>query len=168
MERYGRLTVESTFMKKNNHGTKRFARCVCDCGKKVDVCFSYLKTGHTKSCGCMAKELLIKRNVTHGDSRTRLYVIWSSMKQRCNYPKSHNYYLYGGRGISVCKEWMEYKSFKDWAESSGYNKNMTIDRIDSDKNYCPDNCQWLTKTQNSIRANESKRKKREINLKSIS
>lgn len=163
MEKYGRLTVVAFFMKKASNGTKRYAHCICDCGKETDVYYYGLKKGYTKSCGCLAKELFLKRATTHGQCKSRLYIIWYSMKRRCSSPKAHNYKYYGGRGISVCKEWERFEPFQEWALSSGYNEKMTIDRLDSYKNYCPENCQWLTKSQNTLRANEEKRKNRALN-----
>lgn len=84
----------------------------------------------------------------HGLSGHRIYIIWSNMKQRCNNPKAHEYAAYGGRGITVCDEWLhDVKVFYDWAMANGYRDDLTIDRIDNDKGYSPDNCRWATKEQ---------------------
>lgn len=88
------------------------------------------------------------RKEQHGGRYTRLYNIWLNMKQRCSNPKASHYEYYGGRGISVCKEWRDsFSSFREWAISNGYNEKLTLDRIDRDKDYCPDNCRWITQTE---------------------
>ena len=97
----------------------------------------------------------------HGLSKTRLYNIYSGMKQRCYNPNSQAYPLYGGKGITICDEWLGdngLQNFFDWSLSHGYNENLTIDRIDSGKGYSPDNCQWITASANSKRANPRQKK----------
>lgn len=83
----------------------------------------------------------------HGQSRTRLHNIWSHMKTRCGCPTSNTYAYYGGRGISVCKEWESFEVFRDWAMANGYKDTLSIDRIENDKGYCPENCRWATHSQ---------------------
>lgn len=81
----------------------------------------------------------------HGGRYTRLYNIWLNMKQRCSNPKASHYEYYGGKGVSVCEEWKKsFSTFRDWALSNGYEDGLTIDRIESDKDYCPENCRWVT------------------------
>lgn len=97
-----------------------------------------------------------KRNTSckkHGKCNTRLYVIWHSMRGRCHYPSTNQYKNYGGRGIKVCNEWeTNFMNFYNWAINNGYEDNLTLDRIDVDGNYEPDNCQWVDmKTQNNKR-----------------
>ncbi len=118
--------------------------CLCDCGTTTRVPGAYLRSGHTVSCGC--------KKVKHGYShKERLYGTWCGMKARCGNKNNPNYERYGGRGIVVCEEWRnDYLSFRTWALSNGYSVGMSIDRIDNDMGYSPDNCRWVTaKIQNN-------------------
>ena len=118
--------------------------CKCDCGREVINLSNRLLTGNSGTCGC--------RN-GHGMRYERIYRTWINMKQRCFNPTQKNYKYYGKKGISVCKEWVEsFKIFYEWAMKSGYSENLTIDRIDSKKDYSPGNCQWLTINDNSRKA----------------
>lgn len=119
-------------------------KCICDCGNETVVPSYCLTSGHTKSCGC----LLINSHITHGQSYSHLYQIWHGMKNRCINPNMQDYSRYGGRGITVCDEWdNNYESFQDWALDNGYSEDLTIDRIDPNGNYEPDNCRWSTKKE---------------------
>lgn len=144
---YGRLTVLHTYMKDGKNRKYRFAHCICKCGATTDVEFAAIKRGHISSCGCLKREMR-RANQTHGLSSHRLYKIWCAMKQRCYDTNSQNYHLYGGRGISICKEWLEnFKTFFDWANLTGYSEDGTIDRINNSGNYEPSNCQWVTQKE---------------------
>ena len=127
--------------------------CRCDCGNEVIVYGRHLKSGNTMSCGCYHKEHNHEFGYKHGGSNTRLYNIWCDMKSRCSNPNERAYKWYGGKGISVCDEWKsDFAQFKNWALNNGYNDSLTIDRVDSNKNYCPDNCRWITYKKNVERA----------------
>ncbi len=142
-KRYGRLVVLRYV------GNSRWL-CKCDCGNETTVCTSSLNRGATQSCGCLHKERASLANKTHGHSKTRLYNIWAGIKERCTNPNATNYKNYGGRGISMCAEWLsDYMAFEQWAISNGYDEaasghQCSIDRIDNDGDYCPSNCQWTT------------------------
>ena len=128
--------------------------CKCDCGNTIVVAQPNLRK--QTSCGCTRKKR--KEPLT----QVRLYRIWTSMKTRCFNPNATYYHNYGGRGITVCDEWKnDFKSFYDWSMSNGYADNLTIDRIDNDRNYEPDNCQWITKSENSKKSNIERKLKKE-------
>lgn len=140
-QKFNMLTVLDFYDVQN--GMSRWL-CRCDCGNEVVVYGRHLKSGNTMSCGCYHKEHNGEFGYKHGGCKERLYSIWCDMKSRCNNPNNVAYRWYGGRGITVCNEWEhDYAAFREWAYNNGYKDNLTIDRIDSDKNYCPENCQWL-------------------------
>lgn len=145
-ERFGKLTaVHPTGNKK--HGQHTWL-CICDCGttKEIPIGSLNAKKGGTRSCGCLITEHN-STYTTHGMSRTKMYERWRSMLRRCNDVRSKAYPFYGARGIKVCVEWHSFENFyKDMG--SPPHKNAEIDRIDNDGGYSPDNCQWLTKTEN--------------------
>ena len=146
-QKFGRLTVLSYAGTK---GKSTYWQCKCDCGEVRIVQSSNLKSGRIISCGCHKREMASKTHTIHGMTThgvQRLYNCWVSMKRRCYNPKNNRWKSYGGRGIIVCKEWLEFIPFRDWALANGYRDDLTIDRIDVDGNYEPSNCRWATQKE---------------------
>lgn len=107
-------------------------------------------SGNTKSCGCLDREAVVRNNYKHGMRHTRIYNIWTKMKDRCYNPRSTNYRYYGSHGVSICDEWLDFNKFYEWTKISGYKNDLSIDRINVFGNYEPLNCRWATaKQQNS-------------------
>jgi hypothetical protein len=151
-KRFGRLTIISRAPDKICKGNRKRIMwvCKCDCGNITIKNGDNIRKGNTSSCGCIKEK--------HSMSYSRLYRIWHGMLERCN-NKNHVYFDdYGGRGIDVCDDWKsDFRKFMDWSLSNGYSEKLTIDRIDNNKGYSPDNCKWSTmkEQRNNTRANRN-------------
>lgn len=145
-QRFGRLLVVSEAAPHiQPNGLKRTMwLCVCDCGEKYVAFGANLRNNHTQSCGCLQKDRAKESATTHGKAGSRIYRTWHHMLERCNNPSTRNYVGYGGRGIEVCAEWHTFEGFYKWAIKNGYTDKLTIDRIDNDGNYCPQNCRFIS------------------------
>lgn len=141
-DRFGRLVIIKQVQPK--HGKTRRFLCQCACGNMCEVDVNHLVSGKVVACGCYRLERIKAALTLHGDTNTSLYHVWQTMKARCKNAASSSAKYYHNRGISVCDEWRQaYVVFKNWALANGYKPGLSIDRIDTDGNYTPDNCRWV-------------------------
>lgn len=143
-KKFGKLTVIGIDVERTK--SKTYWMCQCECGNKKSVRSDCLQNGNVKSCGCLKKEqdiynLGIKNN--HNCTHHPLFGIHNSMMHRCENEKNNQFYNYGGRGISVCKEWHDVRNFIKWAEDNNYEEGLTIERIDVNDDYKPSNCKFI-------------------------
>ena len=157
-QRFGKLVVREFWGIKHHEA---WWTCDCDCGGETVVAGWRLRNNDIRSCGCLVGESAKERFTKHGGCSggvSKLYYIYAEMKQRCYNPKRRQYKWYGGKGIKICDEWLwSYKNFEDWSLSHGYQEGLSIDRIDSNKDYRPDNCRWITMDENTNRVRDKSR-----------
>lgn len=150
-QRFGRLTVVGLSGVIHEKGNLRVWRCLCDCGNSVDRTTSKLRSGNTKSCGCLRADTARQNGVASGKHfgcKTRLYTIWRDMKARCENPKHVFFQRYGARGVTVCSEWEhDFSAFRQWALNNGYRDALRLDRTNNDGGYSPSNCRWVTQKE---------------------
>lgn len=118
--------------------------CKCDCGTVKKIARRWLIGENTKSCGCMKSEIISQNHKKYDNRNKKLYNVYHSMLSRCNNPNHRYFEDYGARGIKVCEEWSNFESFQTWALEHGYEEGLSIERIDNDKGYSPDNCKWIS------------------------
>lgn len=151
--KFGRLTVVEYAGKQEG---QVMWRCRCDCGNYLCTSTHQLRGRKTRSCGCLQRDIARRNALKHGLHEKRLYGVWKSMKSRCLNPRMTSYKNYGGRGITVCDEWRDnFQAFYNWAMANGYDPNAplggcTIDRIDVNGNYCPENCRFVSMKVQSV------------------
>ena len=151
-DRFGRLTVVSSYLRDCGTYRKSISICKCDCGNTTECFVNSLrrKNNPTTSCGCFQKERASQTKRIHGQSGTHLNGVWATMISRCHNKNVASYQDYGAHGISVCPTWRDsFAAFSEWATQAGYAKGLEIDRIDNTAGYSPENCRWVTRKINA-------------------
>ncbi len=156
------LTIEEIYLKNIGSQNKRFVKCKCSCGQIYECLLTKLVNNIIKDCGCIEQtrpDMLGENNrfYKHGKSFDRLMSVWSGMITRCNNKKSISYHNYGGRGIMVCDNWLEYLNFYNWAMANNYQNNLTLERINVNGNYCPENCKWIPYAEQYLNKRNSRK-----------
>jgi hypothetical protein len=144
--KFGRLLVINTSPRRDSEGLAYWL-CRCECGNEIEVCGSNLRSGHTKSCGCFSEGIKGKIRKLYGELGVIIHNRWKNMRDRCLSPVHKGYKHYGGRGITICKEWDDVEVFYIWAINNGFEQCLELDRIDVNGNYCPENCRWVTEKE---------------------
>lgn len=142
--RFGKLTAVK---RAANNKKQTVWECLCDCGNTVLVQTGHLRSGTTVSCGCYKRQRSTEIATRHGKSKSKLYNVWLSMRQRCHNPNCKDFSHWGGRGVNVCQEWDDYATFEAWATQNGYVEGLTIERVNVNGDYAPDNCTWIPRSE---------------------
>lgn len=159
-KKFNRWTVISFSHKKERN--RYYWNCLCECGNTAKVSFSNLKYGLSKSCGCLRRETSATINCSHHLSSAPIYIVWQNMLSRCNKPNNKSYKRYGGRGIKVCERWYKFENFLE--DMPGWTEGLTLDRINVNGNYEPENCRWATLEEQG----NNKRNNRVITIDGVS
>lgn len=158
-QKFGRLTTLHRLHNYHKKGT--YWLCVCECGNLTEIYLGSLQRGTTTSCGCYHKEIVTKLATKYKNHNVRMYRIWNNLRDKCYNENNKAYKYYGKRGIKICDKWLNsFDIFYDWAMANGYDDNLTIDRIDNNKGYSPNNCRWTTMKQQ----NRNKRSNRNYTI----
>lgn len=150
----GRLVPITRTLENGPSGTARWL-CICDCGNETTVLGTQLRNGAIRSCGCLRDEVAGRLSTKHGQHNSPEYIAWSSMHQRCTNPKNPRFIRYGARGISVCARWQVFQNF--FADMGARPHGLSIDRINNDGDYCPENCKWSTNKEQMNNMSRNKR-----------
>jgi len=149
-DRFGRLVVLRRAGKSKHN--KSVYECVCDCGAIALVVNGHLRSGHTNSCGCFNRDICRELQTKHGVSDHDLYSTWKDIKRRCYDENNKNYRWYGAKGVKMCADWLNSpKEFVDWGKNNGWVEGITIDRLDSSGDYEPENCQFISRSENTLK-----------------